>query len=67
MQGSTARLDLTGVLKDAPIGEWLALSFARDRLVAHAPTLKAAMDAAKSLGESQPIMMKLPPFGMLVL
>jgi hypothetical protein len=28
--------DLTAVLKDAPIGEWLALSYARDRIVAHA-------------------------------
>ena len=59
--------DLTTVLKDAPIGEWLALSYARDRIVAHAPTLRAAMQAAKKLGESQPIMMKLPPFGMMVL
>ena len=59
--------DLTAVLKDAPIGEWLALSYARDRIVAHVPTLRAAMEAAKKLGESQPIMMKLPPFGMLVL
>jgi hypothetical protein len=59
--------DLTAVLKDAPIGEWLALSYARDRIVAHAPTLHAAMEAAKKLGESQPIMMKLPPLGMMVL
>jgi hypothetical protein len=59
--------DLTTVLKDAPIGEWIALSYARDRIVAHAPTLRAAMEAAKKLGEAQPIMMKLPPFGMLVL
>jgi hypothetical protein len=59
--------DLTAVLKDAPIGEWLALSYARDRIVAHAPTLRAAMEAAKQLGEAKPIMMKLPPFGMLVL
>ena len=59
--------DLTAVLKDAPIGEWLALSYARDRIVAHAPTLRAAMEAAKKLGESQPMMMKLPPFGMMVL
>ena len=59
--------DLTKVLKDAPVGEWIALSYARDRMVAHAPTLRAAMEAAKKLGEPQPIMMKLPPFGMLVL
>ena len=60
-------IDLTGVLKDAPIGEWLALSFARDRIVAHSMNLSEAMDAALKLGEKQPIMMKVPPFGMLVL
>lgn len=60
-------IDLTTVLKDAPIGEWLALSFARDRIVAHAPTLAAAMDAALQLGEKMPIMMKVPPHGLLVI
>jgi hypothetical protein len=60
-------IDLTGILKDAPIGEWIALSYARDRVVATAPTLRAAMDAARKLGELQPVMMKVPPFGMLVL
>ena len=60
-------IDLTTVLKDAPRGEWLALSFARDRIVAHAPTLSAALDAALKLGEKQPIMMKVPPPHALIL
>ena len=60
-------IDLTSVLKDAPIGEWLALSFARDRVVAHAPNLTDAKEAAILLGEKMPIMMKLPPHGLLVL
>ncbi len=53
--------DLTKVLKDAPIGEWLALSFARDRIVAHSPNLTDAKEAAHKLGEAMPIMMKVPP------
>jgi hypothetical protein len=59
-QGMTP-IDLTTVLRNAPIGEWLALSFALDRIVAHAPTLTAAKEAAQKLGEKQPIMMKVPP------
>ena len=54
-------IDLTAVLKDAPRGEWLALSFARDRIVAHAPNLTDAKQAAYKLGELNPIMMKVPP------
>jgi hypothetical protein len=60
-------IDLTAVLKDAPFGEWIALSFARDRIVAHAPTLSAALDEALKLGEKQPIMMKVPPPHALIL
>jgi hypothetical protein len=52
--------DLTHVLRDAPRGEWLALSFARDRIVAHAPDLTVAKEAAYKLCEQNPIMMKVP-------
>lgn len=60
-------IDLVTVLKDAPRGEWLALSFARDRIVAHAPNLTDAKLAAYKLGEPNPIMMKVPPPHALVL
>jgi hypothetical protein len=60
-------IDLTGILKDAPIGEWIALSFARDRIVATAPTIMAAIEAAKHLGELHPVMMKVPPQHALIL
>ena len=60
-------INLTAVLKDAPIGEWLALSFARDRIVAHAPNLSDAKEAAHKLGEEMPIMMKVPPPHVLIL
>jgi hypothetical protein len=59
--------DLTAVLKNAPIGEWIALSFARDRIVATAHRLSDARKAAIDAGEPRPIMMKLPPVGILIL
>jgi hypothetical protein len=60
-------IDLTTVLKDAPRGEWLALSYTRDRIVAHALNLTEAKEAAQRLGESNPIMMKVPPPHALIL
>lgn len=60
-------IDLKAVLKDAPRGEWLALSFARDRIVAHSPDLSEAKEAAYRLGEPNPIMMKVPPPHALIL
>ena len=60
-------IDLTSVLKDAPQGEWLALSFSLDRIVAHSPNLGEAQEAAHQLGEKMPIMMKAPPLHALIL
>jgi len=60
-------IDLVSVLKDAPLGEWLALSFKRDRIVAHAPNLVDAQRTAIEAGEPMPIMMKAPPPHMQIL
>jgi hypothetical protein len=60
-------IDLVSVLKDAPAGEWLALSFKRDRIVAHALNLTEAKEAAIAAGEPMPIMMKLPPPHMQII
>ena len=54
-------IDLVTVLKDAPRGEWLALSWARDRIVAHCPNLAEGRQATLKLREKQPIMMRVPP------
>jgi hypothetical protein len=60
-------IDLTAVLKDAPVGDWIALSHDQQRIVATAKTLDEAVKAAKSLGENDPIVMKVAPVGALVL
>lgn len=60
-------LDLTGVLKDAPIGEWIALSSGQDRIVATGKTLSEAIEQAHEKGEKHPIVMKVPPIGSLIL
>jgi hypothetical protein len=59
--------DLTAVLRNAPAGEWIALSFTLDRIVATAPTLHAALQAASKLGEMHPVVMKVPPLHAMVL
>jgi len=60
-------LDFTTILKDAPVGEWIALSSAQDRIVATAKELGDAIALAKEMGEEEPVFMKVPPVSMLVL
>ena len=62
-----APLDLTTVLKDAPVGEWIALSSAQDRIVATAKTLADAVKAAHQKGEEHPVVMKVPAVSSLIL
>ena len=59
--------DFTVVLKDAPVGEWIALSHDQDRSVASAKVLADAIKMAQDRGEDHPVMMKMPPGGALVL
>ncbi|HME33582.1 MAG TPA: DUF5678 domain-containing protein [Terriglobales bacterium] len=60
-------LDLTTVLKDAPIGEWIALSSDQEHIVATAKNLSDAVKAAKEKGEEHPVVMKVPPVSALIL
>lgn len=60
-------IDLREVLKDAPIGEWIALSSDRTKIVGTGKTLEEALDAAKKAGEADPIVLKVPPVSALIL
>ena len=60
-------IDFTTVLKNAPAGEWIALSSDQERIVATAKSLDEAIASAKDRGEDHPVMMKLPPVSALVL
>lgn len=61
------QFDFTVILKDAPVGQWIALSHSQDRIVATAKVLADALARAKELGEDHPVVMKIPPVGALVL
>ena len=52
--------DLSLVLKDAPAGEWIALSFDQTRIMGHGETVSEAVDAAKIAGEDNPVLVKMP-------
>jgi hypothetical protein len=60
-------VDFTTVLKDAPVGQWIALSNGEDRIVATALLLSDAIALAHERGEPNPVVMKVPPYGALVL
>lgn len=60
-------IDLTDVLKDAPVGEWIALSKDRSEILGTGKTLEDALKAAKLRGEDEPIVLKVPPVSALIL
>jgi hypothetical protein len=60
-------VDLTGVLKGAPIGEWIALSRDRSKIVGTGKTLEEALETARKAGVEEPIVMKVPPVSALIL
>lgn len=60
-------VDLSKVLKDAPIGEWIALSRDRTKILGTGKTLEEALNAAKKTGEEDPIVLKVPPVSALIL
>jgi hypothetical protein len=52
--------DLSLVLKNAPPGEWIALSFDQTRIMGHGETVDDAVKAAKLAGEDNPVLLKMP-------
>lgn len=52
--------DLSLVLKDAPPGEWIALSFDESRIVGHGETIEEAVKGAKEAGEDRHILIRMP-------
>jgi hypothetical protein len=62
-----APIDLREVLKDAPVGEWIALSRDERRIVGTGLTVDEAIRVAHEHGEESPIVMKVPPVSALIL
>jgi hypothetical protein len=52
--------DLSAVLKDAPAGEWIALSLDETRIVGHGTTIDEAVKSAKEAGEDKHILIRMP-------
>jgi hypothetical protein len=59
-QLSTQAIDLTGILKDAPPGAWVALSRDKTSIVGTGDSIRAATYQAQLKGESQPVLMRMP-------
>ena len=52
--------DLTEVLKDAPAGEWIALSRDKTCIVGHGASMEDAMKSAQESGEKKYTLFKMP-------
>jgi uncharacterized protein DUF5678 len=60
-------LDLTEVLKNAPPGEWIALSEDQTRIVGVGETPGEAIEDARRNGEDNPFLTKVTPATGLIL
>jgi hypothetical protein len=56
-----APIDLTTVLRDAPVGDWIALSNGQERIVAPGKNLRGSTECGQGKGENHPVVMKVPP------
>ncbi len=52
--------DLSAVLKNAPAGEWVALSRDKKKILGHSRTAHKAIEAAKKAGENEPFLVRMP-------
>jgi hypothetical protein len=52
--------DLSAILKDAPLGAWVALSHDKTQIVATGDSMRATTLLAQSRGEDDPVLVKMP-------
>ncbi len=53
-------LDFTELLKDIPRGAWVAISEANNRVVSYGSDVNKVLMDAKSQGEADPIILRVP-------
>lgn len=56
----SAPRDLSPILRDAPPGAWVALSHDKTQIVATGDSILATADLARSRGEYDPVLFKMP-------
>jgi hypothetical protein len=57
---ATAVLDLVGLLKDIPLGAWVAISEAENKVLSFGLDPQAVLDEARDKGEPHPLIVKVP-------
>ena len=53
-------IDFTVLLKDVPLGAWVALSSDRTRVLKYGSDINKVLADAKATGEEDPIIMRVP-------
>ena len=53
-------VELTGLLKGIPRGAWVAISSHHEKVVAFGSDMRAVLEEAKSKGERDPLMTRIP-------
>jgi hypothetical protein len=57
---AVAALDLAQLLKDVPLGVWVALSEGKRSVVAYGTDMQRVLAEAREKGESEPLILKVP-------
>ena len=57
---ATAPLDLASILKGIPEGEWVAISEKNQEVVAYSADFQTALNHAHEMGETDPLLMRVP-------
>jgi Family of unknown function (DUF5678) len=53
-------IDLTELLKGIPRGAWVAISAESETVVAYGSDMRAVLEEARSKGESDPLIVRVP-------
>ena len=53
-------IDLRELLKELPRGAWVAISSQNDKVVAYGSDMRAVIAEAKSRGEDEPLITRIP-------
>lgn len=57
---ASASIDFSTLLRGLPPGAWVAISEAKNTVIAYAAELQAVLDKAHGQGEAEPLIVRVP-------
>lgn len=57
---ATSTVDLSEILKDIPLGAWVAISEMQNRVIAYGVDPQAVLNESRAKGEEHPLIVRVP-------